>query len=1078
MQGRHSTTNAEGLLGGSGHHAAQRKAMHKSNRRTSNAKINLHQKDHQGGQVERYLPRINGGGGSTARIKRLFLSLPPPSPPPSLRRYKIAAEFVVVTTGNSAGDDVVARRRAAAALQRRLRRSDNRHISLSVHYSGGFDGGGGSSTFTTSATHATATPATVNDNRRFADIANWAALLCGGELLVFLRPNVQPLRGWLSELLRVYHQDHGPAEINDIIRHELYGENEEGDDMERADDDGGGGGGGGGDSATDGGIRTAKEICRNHHPCIVGSVVLYTTGHVYSSGIEYLDTPDGNQILPQLLSHDLRRADDAENRTRYDDDDRSRGDGRLVQINRPPPRSSSVMLPHHRFRGYSPNDHRLSFAEETERGYTPDYKTNITMVIGNKGGTSEDKKQVLSTPVLGVSRICFLISKEDYFSFGGFHKRFSPGFEDSDLSLRLIQALETDPPPPSPPPPPPPPRSPSHPVPPFASYARAPVVVALRSRVVSGNPEALPELGASSSAAALGIVSPGEAYTLHHDHDCHNAARAAFVDRWHSWLVARALADHRRRLHRQSRASENDFEAAAFATSRHPPPTGIPNSNSGARLSWILHCGGSQGYEAASILTALERLVPTRAIIRRYGDCEHTDTISGMPGSFRDAFDRAAVRRFAGSFLPPMQTEITKEKMMKRIKSSGRKKMPMQPMNTERHEVELGGAHGRTEITGFRADEVAVNHGGAGAVAVYARDWREMARWVPRDASYVVGRYMFEVGATSQMVRLFDSHCFMLSTFVSYYPHRSPSIICADRGVALVALRKKLMLPQQITKAEFLPADWVAHCNTLDEVWVPSEWQRISFVRSGVRASLLHVLPEALDVYQFDPNLFRPKPGQPYHPDGEPTVVDKQIRIQNEENDERDGGESSRRISIHKPLSLLNPWRLSNENGCAVQRFALPSVPLAGTSLDGFLPGDPGRPFVFLSVFKLEDRKGWRELVKAFMLEFESGKKAAAVKPIQKRRFHHKWGETTRRNDNDGSVGGDEDGYRENSLSPVALVLRTYSHHEGSGFSNDKKKVAAKIQRYLTKTIGYHPESSRSWPKIEVREMGEVRSST
>ena len=43
--------------------------MHKSNRHL-NAKINLHQKDHQG-QVERYLPR-NGGGGSTLGC-RLFV---------------------------------------------------------------------------------------------------------------------------------------------------------------------------------------------------------------------------------------------------------------------------------------------------------------------------------------------------------------------------------------------------------------------------------------------------------------------------------------------------------------------------------------------------------------------------------------------------------------------------------------------------------------------------------------------------------------------------------------------------------------------------------------------------------------------------------------------------------------------------------------------------------------------------------------------------------------------------------------------------------------------------------------------
>ena len=50
----------------------------------------------------------------------------------------------------------------------------------------------------------------------------------------------------------------------------------------------------------------------------------------------------------------------------------------------------------------------------------------------------------------------------------------------------------------------------------------------------------------------------------------------------------------------------------------------------------------------------------------------------------------------------------------------------------------------------------------------------------------------------------------------------------------------------------------------------------------------------------------------------------------------------------------------------AVEPLALP-----GTVLDGLERGDPARPFVFLSVFKMEDRKGWRDLVKAFMVEFE-----------------------------------------------------------------------------------------------------------
>jgi glycosyltransferase involved in cell wall biosynthesis len=47
------------------------------------------------------------------------------------------------------------------------------------------------------------------------------------------------------------------------------------------------------------------------------------------------------------------------------------------------------------------------------------------------------------------------------------------------------------------------------------------------------------------------------------------------------------------------------------------------------------------------------------------------------------------------------------------------------------------------------------------------------------------------------------------------------------------------------------------------------------------------------------------------------------------------------------------------------------SLPLPGTILDQYESGDPHRPFTFCSVFKMEDRKGYRELVEAFMREFQ-----------------------------------------------------------------------------------------------------------
>merc|ERR1711963_1007192 len=71
------------------------------------------------------------------------------------------------------------------------------------------------------------------------------------------------------------------------------------------------------------------------------------------------------------------------------------------------------------------------------------------------------------------------------------------------------------------------------------------------------------------------------------------------------------------------------------------------------RLSWILHCGGSQGLEASIILYELEKLLKVRTIMRNYLECEHTDTISNLPPSLRDSVDRAALKRWVDAYEVP-----------------------------------------------------------------------------------------------------------------------------------------------------------------------------------------------------------------------------------------------------------------------------------------------------------------------------------------------------------------------------------------------------------------------------------------
>lgn len=56
----------------------------------------------------------------------------------------------------------------------------------------------------------------------------------------------------------------------------------------------------------------------------------------------------------------------------------------------------------------------------------------------------------------------------------------------------------------------------------------------------------------------------------------------------------------------------------------------------------------------------------------------------------------------------------------------------------------------------------------------------------------------------------------------------------------------------------------VEQCNTLDEVWVPSQHHVEVFTRAGVHSNKIVVIPESLDTNFFDPDTVQPMllPGQ------------------------------------------------------------------------------------------------------------------------------------------------------------------------------------------------------------------------
>ena len=52
-------------------------------------------------------------------------------------------------------------------------------------------------------------------------------------------------------------------------------------------------------------------------------------------------------------------------------------------------------------------------------------------------------------------------------------------------------------------------------------------------------------------------------------------------------------------------------------------------------------------------------------------------------------------------------------------------------------------------------------------------------------------------------------------------------------------------------ETDSLPADWVAPCNSLDEIWVPSRFNVETFANAGVELSKLQVIPSPLDAADY-----------------------------------------------------------------------------------------------------------------------------------------------------------------------------------------------------------------------------------
>lgn len=126
------------------------------------------------------------------------------------------------------------------------------------------------------------------------------------------------------------------------------------------------------------------------------------------------------------------------------------------------------------------------------------------------------------------------------------------------------------------------------------------------------------------------------------------------------------------------------------------------------------------------------------------------------------------------------------------------------------------------------------------------------------------------------------------------------------------------------------PSGWVDRLSSMDELWVPSVFQRDVFAAGGVDPAKMLVLPEAVDTAYFDRSRYGPVGG---------------------------------------PLASDQP------DARELRSFGLPPRSCA----PGEAPGaSPACPYRFLSVGKFERRKGFDVLLRAYLREFANWTTAQA----------------------------------------------------------------------------------------------------
>ncbi|HEV3075376.1 MAG TPA: glycosyltransferase [Thermoanaerobaculia bacterium] len=144
----------------------------------------------------------------------------------------------------------------------------------------------------------------------------------------------------------------------------------------------------------------------------------------------------------------------------------------------------------------------------------------------------------------------------------------------------------------------------------------------------------------------------------------------------------------------------------------------------------------------------------------------------------------------------------------------------------------------------------------------YAMSSRELLRALDDQGVRTVYRYVYGPKTVFPPVEPESSGDYRLNVIRARRAPRSPEIsVVYGQGDIFARNRGRTKVGFTMLEVDGFPREWVAQANRMDEVWVPSEFNRRGFLESGLRRPI-HLMPLGVDVHYFNPGITAfPSPG-------------------------------------------------------------------------------------------------------------------------------------------------------------------------------------------------------------------------